>query len=132
MGLRENEVGEKEETDIGIERKPETRVSVEWDREGVFWTDIKGQDGDGMEEGTREEVPGENEPGPRLNEGEYRQYDPVHEPWCQLGRVGGTEGFIGCEYGEEEGDDGALESNFFGMISPEFIACWRRRQVLKP
>lgn len=62
-------------------------------------------------EGTGEEVPGENEPGPRLNEGEYRQYDPVHEPWRKLGRVGGTKGFVGGEDGEEERDDGALESN---------------------
>lgn len=43
LGLRENEVGEKKETDIGVEWEPKTRVSGEqaW-KGGVFLDASKG------------------------------------------------------------------------------------------
>lgn len=47
--------------------------------------------------------PGDHEEGPVLHEGEAGYDDPVHEPWSQLGGVGGAEGFVGGEDGEEDG-----------------------------
>lgn len=46
--------------------------------------------------------PGEDEVGPVVKEGEEGEDDPVHEPWCELGGVGGAEGFVGSEYGEDD------------------------------
>ena len=51
-------------------------------------------------------VPCKNKPCPGLNQRKTGENDPVHEPWCQLGRVRGTKGFVGGEYWEEDGDDG--------------------------
>lgn len=72
LGLRQDEVREETETDVGVERGP-----------------------------------GDDEEGPVFDEGEAGDDDPVHEPWSQLGRVGGTEGFVGGEDGEEDGENGA-------------------------
>lgn len=72
LGLREDEIREEEEAEIGVE-------------------------GD----------PGDDEEGPVLNEGEAGDDDPIHQPWCQLGRIGGAEGFVRGEDGEEDGDDGS-------------------------
>lgn len=45
---------------------------------------------------------------PALNEECAGENDPVHQPWCQLGRVGGLEGFVGREEREEERCDRAV------------------------
>ena len=50
-------------------------------------------------------LPGKNEPCPALNEGEAREHNPVHEPWCQLCRIRGAKGLIGGEDREQDGDD---------------------------
>lgn len=72
LGLGQDEVGEGEEAEVGVE-------------------------GD----------PGDDVPGPGFEEGEEAEGDPVHEPWGQLGGVGGAEGFVGGEDGEEDREEGA-------------------------
>ena len=57
----------------------ETEVGVEWD-------------------------PGENEPCPAVKEAEAGEDHPVHEPWSQLGGIGGAEGFVGCKDREKDCD----------------------------
>ena len=51
--------------------------------------------------------PAKNEPRPRLNQRKAREDDPVHEPWGQLGGVRGSEGLVGSEDWEEDGEDRA-------------------------
>ena len=52
--------------------------------------------------------PGEDEVELRFDEEEEREGGPVHQPWRQDCRVGGAEGFVGGEDGEEDGGDGAV------------------------
>lgn len=42
-----------------------------------------------------------------LDEEEDAQGGPVHEPWGKKARVGGAEGFVGEEDGQEDGEEGA-------------------------
>jgi len=42
-----------------------------------------------------------------LDEQEEGEGGPVHKPWREVGRVGGAEGFVGGEDGEEDGGDRA-------------------------
>ena len=51
-------------------------------------------------------LPTKDEPCPGLNQGKAGEDDPVHEPWCQLGRIRGTKGLVGGEDWEEDGDNG--------------------------
>lgn len=53
-----------------------------------------------------ERDPGYDVPGPGLKEGEKSERDPVHQPWCQLSGVGGSERFVGCEDGKEDCEQG--------------------------
>lgn len=47
---------------------------------------------------------GEDKVEMRLDKEEDGQDSPVHEPWGQLGGVGGPEGFVGGEDWEEDGE----------------------------
>lgn len=97
LGLREDEVEEEEETDVGVQRDPgEKKVSKRFCY--------------GRREGCGRHSPDEEPFGPTLNEESAGEDDPVHQPWCQLGGVGGLEGFVGGEEREEEGGDGAENS----------------------
>ena len=53
----------------------------------------------------------EGEPGEEgekgFEEGEEGEDDEVHEPWDELGRVGGAQGFVGGEDRERDGYEGA-------------------------
>ena len=46
--------------------------------------------------------PGEDEVELAFDEEEEGEGGPVHEPWCQDGGVGGAEGLVGGEDGEED------------------------------
>jgi len=65
-------------------------------------------EGGGRLEGGRVGVPEEEPLGPRLNEEHAGEDNPVHQPWCQLGRVSGLEGLVAGEQREEEGRDGSV------------------------
>ena len=67
-------------------------------------------------------MPDEEPLGPRLNE-EYAGEDhPVHQPWCQLGRVGRLEGLVAGEQREEEGCDGAVAVEGCGQFTCYSVA----------
>jgi hypothetical protein len=53
----------------------------------------------------RVHIPDEDEASPGLKEQCAGQDNPVHQPWLQQRRICGLEGFVGGEYGEEEGRD---------------------------
>lgn len=73
LGLREDQVGEKEEADPAVEGEP-----VESVRETVLHSVDTRDHGD---------VPSHNEVSPRLRHQEGRQDHPVHQPWCELGGI---------------------------------------------
>ena len=56
----------------------------------------------------REIIPGDSPADPGLNAEHAGQHDPVHEPWRQLGRVVGLEGFVRGEDGKGERGEGAF------------------------
>lgn len=58
----------------------------------------------------------------RLNQEEDGESGPVHEPWCEIGGVAGTNGFVGGKDGEQDGGDGAAE----GVNSAAWldVGCW--------
>lgn len=50
--------------------------------------------------------PDEDKGKERFKDEDERDNDPVHQPWVELGGIGGAERFVGCEDGEEDGCDG--------------------------
>jgi hypothetical protein len=65
-----------------------------------------------MSERGKQYVKGYNAPDqkplrPGLNQQCASEYNPVHQPWCQLGGVRCLERLVRCEQWEEEGRDGA-------------------------
>lgn len=94
LGLGQYEVEEEEQADVGIQWDPAYNSSLE--SLGSF-TGLPGH------------APHEEPFCPALNQKGACKHDPVHEPWRQLGRIGGLERLVGCEEGEEEGGDGRQE-----------------------
>lgn len=88
LGLGEDEVEEEEKADVGVEGNPS----------GVSRRNCRG-------EGSCD-IPDENPFSPGLDEERAGEDDPVHEPWRQLGGVGGLECLVRGEEWEEEGCDG--------------------------
>lgn len=57
----------------------------------------------------RGDKPDEEPFGPALNQESAGEDNPIHQPWCQLGRIRSLQGFIRSKEREEEGCDGAVE-----------------------
>ena len=75
---------------------------------------IKGQPGQDVEVG--------------FQEGAGGLAEEVDEPRCELGRVGGGEGFVGGEDGEEDGDDAPVTAEEL-LAGVDADACGRRGDV---
>jgi hypothetical protein len=61
-----------------------------------------------------------------FNEEEDAESGPVHKPWCEDTRVGGTKSFVGEEDGKEDGEDGAaMYMSVAALISRSVGFCIR-------
>jgi hypothetical protein len=75
LGLRKNKVGEEEEADPTVERKPVNLTRME--SEGVERDQVV----ELLGKETRDFIPSDDEHCPRLSQQYPRQDDPIHQPW---------------------------------------------------
>ena len=72
-----------------------------------------------------ERHPVKNEVELRLNHEEEREGCPIHEPWCEVGGVACTDGFVGGENWKEDRGDGAG----WNVSLPSRLKTWVSRRT---